>query len=1306
MALEFDPNEFDNTGDSFSPPDQLDQFDPNEFDDIDTQEPVEVQTSEDKVNAAVVRGTDFENTIKQKADAVEAEDKERSALAISGEGLKNTFAVKTAKSIVAGQMQAAEGVFNTMIDVGNVVEEHLGLDFISNDFKFDASKFLFPKDEEEIAQNLLRTVSSFVGIFGATSKAVQGVKALNTPYAKIALASAADVIALDPDEGTFSDVISKMFPSTDPALSALFLTTKEDDSQFVKRAKIFGDSLLLNSGLSVAAIGLLTAKGLGPEFFGKLVHKSQGVFDKARKLGQDVGILKNAEEVADAASKKGLARKEATAALDKELTEAQRLQISIDETKAENELLKKLGADENLDQLRKDVNQGKRDKQAIDAADNSLGVTFKRKGKEIGDVKAGRQRIAGAKDSEVIETSVIGTRLSKTVKEFKEEVFKKTGIEATPEQVKAVMKRNIVADQQVLDAGKNISKDSDAIEKLYDRATGTGITAEEGAAMTMDYIENTFNPYIKLITTPGFESNAKLVKKADELLDEAMMKNFSIEAGNSELGRGLRAVRSVNDRLLADAYGTDNPEILARIKTLLRQSRSTVEGGLKQRAKAEIHRGMKRIQELDKSTVDAFGKLVFDYSPRFSSWTNAMNSHFIGNLFSLTSVVSNLAGNSANSMIALLDAAVPEVERLAMRTIGKEQPFAGMLTLQQGEAEALARGYKDSFFEGLRNTKKLFKELDVSNDFRVKFQGIGAKDFDAKIKASYGDSVAGRGAFAITKAFSRAVSLGSIGTKSLASTDGFFRTIALHGRARQLAHRDALTKGFRFGDKEYTKALQSGTRNPTVEREKEIISFADKQLFTEPFVDVAGQPNIAFGGLLSDIERGVKRMPFYSTVAPFWRVGGNMANYSVERFPLIRQLNPGVADALKRGEGAAFEEAQNKMLVGMGLLSMGGVMAANGLITGDMPYAGSTRQGLAEGGYLADRSSMMLGDTVIPLSIFGPPGMMYGAGATLQQAAGHSNDMDMIENMTHAMAFSVMGLFKPSMFDFGLPEFMEIVEGVDNEKPLAAQIGKFVGRAGSTFMMSNMVTSIRNYLAGSRSSVFSQKDESPYTNAMNAFTDEFKKIVSIPGLTDDAPMVNIFGDTIGLPPGMGLGYIEGTHIEEPGANRPSSTNSPERMKTRKLNVELKRLSLISPNAVAATQAENRPFRISMPKKNIITSVNTGIGSGAKTTIAAPLTPKLYYEYTMLAAGHEIRGIKAFGRGTIPLKDTLINMITTPNYKKANDEVRKIIIHDIIRSYRKQATAAMKTFPEINYEINESFNNRAKGLGVPVDLKVR
>lgn len=1180
---------------------------------------------------------------------------------------EDTLGSKTIKSVTAVPFEMAQDIFNLGKEIGDAAESAFGKDFIDNDFKFTFADHMFPRNEAESAQNFLREMGAFVALFSKLPKLVNASKALVMGN-DIFMASVADAILHDPGKGTVADMITQDMPRLNKALTYLLITTDEDDSRLEIRMKQFGNSVLINYGLGKAVETVLKDKGLTARMIGWMTYKTGKLGIKAREAAEKIPFFakkfkKIREEQAEIAT------------------------------------------------IKKDLAPIEKPAKDILKADKELKNVFIRSEEEIVAVGKGKQTRIGSKDTELGGKVSVGEKSQSLMSRAKAEIKKSTGREATEPELKAVLARNLVTRQQAIQGGRNIKNaDPQSAERLFNKLVGEGVNIEEAALMSMEIIEAT-EKVMKLTTKEGFAKSPALQKQfADEMMAINQKMIIPRDAGVSEAARTLGSSSKIENILMSEWLGISNPEVLQRIKLLRRSEKP--EDLLK------LARAYKRIQETDGNVIDSLGAKVFAGTGTLSS--DYLNSILIQNLLAYSSVKANLFGNLANSTVALVQSSIPSIEKYAYLSVGKKVPYPGMRSVQEGEFTAGLRGIRDGFKEGMTNFGKVFNDEEVSSSFKTKFQGASTKELDQTIAMLAGTGVEGAGLKVMLKSYANYLTTANLGAKTLAGTDAFYRTILMHMKDRMMSHRSAMLNGISEGTEGYTKHVVNFTKQNAKKNLDGINRFADESLLTQPFVDSAGNANIAFGRINKMIEGAITLIPLHGAINPFFRVAANMNNFAIERLPIIRRLNPRIAAALKKGEGPAFEEAQNKMQVAMWMMMSGSILSSEGLIQGNMPYSNQTQRALGLEGYARDRGSIRFGENQsIPFSVAGPAMEHFGVGATLTQMIGHTQDQALIEQMVFAAAFATADLVAPNVLDFGVKNAFNFMEAIKSDNPMSKEVGKFIGQIGVNLTINKNAVQLKNMVVGTRASVFSKKSEDMWKNVNNAIWDEFKKVLSIPGVDGSRSMKNMLGDVIGVPALMGQANTEGTYtgsINERPMNQamhPTKIELSERKKTEEVNRELKRLVLISPNAVAATQSENRPLTLDMPKKIIMSSVPTGQGSN--NTVGAPLDVEQYDDYIMLSAGKPVEFIeestgrkitlKVGGPDFPNLKEALLNMIRSDEFKEVNDEVKKVKVHNLVSGYRREATQLMKMLPSISGEIDRSKENRLRGLNRKVDIRL-
>lgn len=287
-----------------------------------------------------------------------------------------------------------------------------------------------------------------------------------------------------------------------------------------------------------------------------------------------------------------------------------------------------------------------------------------------------------------------------------------------------------------------------------------------------------------------------------------------------------------------------------------------------------------------------------------------------------------------------------------------------------------------SFFDGLKVAKTALKDGESALRGKTKF------DYTPLSGATIGkDGLMGKFTDGLIK-------LTGIPSKMLVGADEFFRFMAQRGEINAQALRYARKKGLSKGDvfKEFVEKFENNKSMDRLTREERVIKQAvaqkgDYLTFTEQ-LGPTGQ------ALLNTI----KKTPGLRYAIPFVTTPMNLMKNVGRRTPGLAKYMREVADDLAAG-GARAEMAKARMNMGQLFIGVGGVLAANGYLTGGADKSNRDRN------YLIDRQpySIKIGDKWVAFNKADPFGAFLGVCADMTELAPQMSDADFGELMGAAV---------------------------------------------------------------------------------------------------------------------------------------------------------------------------------------------------------------------------------------------------------------------------------------------------------------
>lgn len=579
-------------------------------------------------------------------------------------------------------------------------------------------------------------------------------------------------------------------------------------------------------------------------------------------------------------------------------------------------------------------------------------------------------------------------------------------------------------------------------------------------------------------------------------------------------------------------------------------------------------------------------------------------------------------------------------ERAMAEVLGQVKPGArgGLMNADRvalGESRAMMSGIVNGFMDALRLTKKAIDERAPVDQFTqvdvARVPALTAQNFG--LSGPVGKAVDYMGMMARWPGRLQML------------TDKFFQAVNYRMELHAFAHRDASYRGLQ--GQEFEDHVKSILINPPDELHFKSLDEARVNTFTnrqpdviEQLITIAHDPDTMVG----QVGR---------VVVPFLRTNLNIAEYGIQRMPLLNRLSPQMRADIAAG-GARKDLAQAKLAWGSSIMAVTSAMAAQGFITGSGPKDYKAKQALESTGWRAN--SIKVGDTYYSYNRLDPFGMILGMAADWTELAGEAvnKGMDVDDVLVGAVAATASNIsaerLVESMVDFG-----ELVTNFGEAGPkylsnlassaVPAWLRQFT-REGGDVKRDTSAPEIKLDRARGRYEV----DNSYFQEAIN------KLRASIPGFGDDLPARrNMFGEVITFDPGVGVDIASPIYSNK-------EVDSPARK-------EIARMSLAG-----------REF--DMPREYIATDKG-----------AIPLTPHQYEKYVELSAGVGLyEAMVRAGSSSAPrykrkLEDELNYQIKNnwpgvqidKRYKDL-DEWKYGMIQATINSYRKMAGIALGVDP--------------------------
>lgn len=458
--------------------------------------------------------------------------------------------------------------------------------------------------------------------------------------------------------------------------------------------------------------------------------------------------------------------------------------------------------------------------------------------------------------------------------------------------------------------------------------------------------------------------------------------------------------------------------------------------------------------------------------------------------------------------------------------------------------------------------------------------------------------------------------------RALLATDEFFKAVAYRMELQARAYRTAVDEGLDGDD--FVKRVNGIITNPPADIKMDAVNFGRYQTFTNELSKTPyGEPTKSqFGKKLTEARNNAGILGVVG--APFLRTPINVVKYASARGPLAPFM-PSVRADIQAG-GARKELALARIATGSAMMSITGLMAVKGQITGQGPANYNERRIKEMTGWKPN--SILIGDTYYSLERADPIAQIILMSANIYEVVGQAEDDNDGWDLLYAGAFTIANSLTSKTFYNGLSELLSAYDSAsrdpDNQQNTVV---KYFERLAASTVPAIVAAEARR--------------QDPTLRAANTLTEQFKR--RLPGYSKDLPpRRNMFGEPIVLEGGLGPDFM-----------------SPFYQSGKKYND-------------VATQMSMNEMATTMP---------------GRTIDGVELTTIQQDRYIMLSAGLDKDG-KPMPEGS--LHQRLSQLIKTPQYKRATvgqDGMQAKMINNYINDYRLRARKMMpQEFPELQSKI--------------------
>ena len=571
----------------------------------------------------------------------------------------------------------------------------------------------------------------------------------------------------------------------------------------------------------------------------------------------------------------------------------------------------------------------------------------------------------------------------------------------------------------------------------------------------------------------------------------------------------------------------------------------------------------------------------------------------------VNSLLSGLGTHAMNITSNLSVIGLSVIERQVAGTFGK--------SVARGEAGAQILGIVEGAKEGLKLAGKALRTGE-STDIMQKQEVAMKKSITGEqlgLSGTLGQAVNFMGNVIRTPG------------RALMASDEFFKAVAYRMELQARAYRTAVDEGLE-GD-EFVQRVNGILTNPPADIKMDAVNFGRYQTFTNALSETPfGEPTKLQPGKFFTKVRDHFPLGLGVIAAPFLRTPINVVKYASARGPLAPFM-PSVRADIQAG-GARKELALARIATGSAMLSITGLMAIKGQITGQGPANYNERRIKEMTGWKPN--SILVGDTYYSLERADPIAQILLMSANIYEVVGQAEDDNDGLDLLTAGAFTIAHSLSSKTFYNGLSELLSAYDSAsrdpDNQQNAVV---KYVQRLGASTVPAIVAAEARR--------------QDPTLRAANTLVEQFKR--RLPGYSKDLPpRRNMFGEPIVLEGGLGPDFM-----------------SPFYQSGKKYND-------------VATQMSMNEMATTMP---------------GRTIDGVELTTIQQDRYITLSAGLDKDG-KPMSGGS--LHQRLSQLIKTPQYKNATvgqDGMQAQMITTVINDYRSRARKMMlQEFPDLYSQV--------------------
>lgn len=544
-------------------------------------------------------------------------------------------------------------------------------------------------------------------------------------------------------------------------------------------------------------------------------------------------------------------------------------------------------------------------------------------------------------------------------------------------------RRGVMYDEQLAAFAKDLGNDPVFIDEFLKKEFGTGVNAEQILAARS--ILEASARRLKELAHVVAKGDAGPRQQIDFLNQFDFHRQWMAQfmGARAELGRGLRALRG-DVPMTADSLNKGDPVVpVNRMEELVNHWGGTMDIQLmaEQIASNDTYLGVNKLVQASKGGMN--------------KWGAAFVESYVGSLLSgVKTQVVNLVGN------ALMTVKGPVEVALAAR-LGRNLP-SDSERVMAGEATAMLFGMTNSFRDALGAMAEAFKtgasyggvgKFEMGHNKAISSEALGLSGVAGWLADVYGP---------IARAPME---------RLLGPMDAFFKVINERAAFAQLSYREAMRQGSMEGltNDQILVRLQSIMENPNVEAPgmmQEVIDYGLYSTFQNP-LGPAGQ----------GLQKVINSHAILKMLAPFVRTPVNILKVGFLEGTPLGLLQKEYKKAIESGNNAKVQTARARMMIGSSVLTMFGLYAMTGKITGSGPRDSNQRAALMATGWRPrsirvdnedGTSTYVSFDRLEPMSLtLGLAADIYEAMSTMQYDDLDATTQDLIAQATSAVSMAI-----------------------------------------------------------------------------------------------------------------------------------------------------------------------------------------------------------------------------------------------------------------------------------------------------------